>query len=82
MASNNNPNVNMIVNTAYKAGTISLIMFGNSWVMKRFLKMNPANLSKLDFEDVGKLTLSVFSATWLRDYAVKNGWIPEDIITG
>ena len=77
-----NPNVNMIINSAYKAGTISLLIMGNSWLMKRFLKIKPANLSQLDAEDIGKLTLSVFSATWLRDYAVQKGWLPEDIITG
>ena len=77
-----NPNVNMIVNSAYKAGTVSLLMMANSWLMKRFLKTKPADLSKLDAEDIGKLTFNVFSATWIRDYAVKQGWIPENVING
>ena len=77
-----NPNVNVLVNSAYHAATISLGVWTNSWVMKKFLKIKPANLSQLDAEDLGKLTLSVLSAMMLRDLLVKQGILPEDIMTG
>ena len=74
-------NVNMLVNSAYHAATISLGVWANSFVMKKFLKWKPANLSQLDAEDIGKLTLSILSATMLRDWLVKQNIIPDDIIT-
>ena len=74
-------NTKKIVNGAYHAGTISVLMLANSWAMKRFLKMKPANLEKFDAEDVVKLMLSVFGSTMLRDWLVKQGVIPEDIMT-
>ena len=73
-------NVNMIVNGAYQASVVAGFMLANSWAMKRFLKIKPANLSQLDVEDAGKLILSVMSSTWIRDYLVKQGIIPENII--
>ena len=75
-------NVNMIVNGAYHASVVSGLMMANSWAMKRFFKVKPANLSQLDGEDVLKLTVSVMSATWIRDWMVKQGWLPEKIIDG
>ena len=75
-----NPNVKMIVNGAYHAATISLGVWANSFVMKKFLKWKPANLSQLDAEDIGKLTLSVFSATMLRDWLVNQGILPDQIM--
>ena len=75
-------NVNMLVNGAYQASVVAGIMLANSWAMKRFFKIKPANLSQLDVEDAGKLILSVMGATWIRDYLVKQGIIPENIIDG
>ena len=75
-----NPNVKMIVNGAYHAVTISVGVWANSFVMKKFLKWKPANPSQLDVEDIGKLTLSVFSATMLRDWLVNQNILPEDIM--
>ena len=49
---------------------------------EEFFKIKPANLSQLDVEDAGKLILSVMGATWIRDYLVKQGIIPENIIDG
>jgi len=80
MSSSDNPNMNMLVNSAYKSGTIVGLMTLNSWIMKRFLKIKPADLSKMDIEEFGKLTLSVWSSTMIRDWLVKNGYIPENII--
>ena len=73
-------NVNMLVNSAYQASVVAGFMLANSWAMKRFLKIKPVNLSQLDVEDAGKLTLSVMGATWIPDYLVKQGIIPENII--
>ena len=73
-------NVNMLVNSAYQASVVAVFMLANSWAMKRFLKIKPVDLSKLDVEDAGKLILSVMGATWIRDYLVKQGIIPENII--
>ena len=69
-----------IVNSAYHAAIISTLMMGNSFVMKKFLKMKPANLSQLDAEDVLKLTVSVMSSSLIKDWLVKQGIIPENII--
>ena len=73
-------NVNMLVNSAYQASVVAGFMLADSWAMKRFLKIKPVDLSKLDVEDAGKLILSVMGATWIRDYLVKQGIIPENII--
>ena len=73
-------NVNMLVNSAYQASLVAGFVLANSWAMKRFLKIKPVDLSKLDVEDAGKLILSVMGATWIRDYLVKQGIIPENII--
>ena len=73
-------NVNMLVNSAYQASVVAGFMLANSWAMKRFLKIKPVDLSKLDVKDAGKLILSVMGATWIRDYLVKQGIIPENII--
>jgi hypothetical protein len=74
-------NINMLVNSAYHAATISGLMMSNSWIMKKFLKMKPANLSQLDAEDIAKLSFSVFSATIIRDWLIKQGVIPNNIMT-
>jgi hypothetical protein len=71
----------MLVNGTYHAATISGLMMANSWLMKKFLKMKPANLGQLDAEDIAKLSLSVLSATIIRDALVKKGIIPENIMT-
>ena len=73
-------NVNMLVNSAYQASVVAGFMLANSWAMKRFLKIKPVNLSQLDVEDAGKLILGVIGVTWIRDYLVKQGIIPENII--
>ena len=73
-------NVNMLVNSAYQTSVVAGFMLAYSWAMKRFLKIKPVDVSKLDVEDAGKLILSVMGATWIRDYLVKQGIIPENII--
>ena len=72
----------MIVNSLYHSGVIGGLIVGNTMLMKKVLKMNPPNLGKLDLEDIGKLSLSVLSATMIRDWLVKQGIIPEDISPG
>ena len=69
-----------IVNSAYHAAIVSALMMANSFAMKKFLKMKPANLSQLDAGDVLKLTVSVMSSTMIKDWLVKQGYIPENII--
>ena len=73
-------NVKMLVNSAYQVSVVAGFMLANSWAMKRFLKIKHVNISQLDVEDAGKLILSVMGATWIRDYLVKQGIIPENII--
>ena len=75
-----NPNVNMLVNSAYHALTISALMAVNCYAAKKFFKFKPANLGQLDAEDIGKLTLSVGLATYSRDFLVSKGILPENII--
>ena len=75
------PDPNAIINKVYRASTLSGIMLANSWIMKRFLKMKPVDLSRLDAEDIAKLIVTVFGSTWIRDYLVKQGIFPDNIIT-
>jgi hypothetical protein len=74
-------NINMLVNGAYHAATISGLMMTNSWLMKKFLKMKPANLGQLDAENIAKVSFSVLTAIIIQDWLVKQGVIPEDIKT-
>ena len=74
------PNGSNIINGAYHASTVSALMLTNSWLMRRFLKIKPADLTKLDGEDVGKLILSMYGATWIRDWLVKKGILPDMIM--
>ena len=71
---------NTIVNSAYHATVVGSLMMANSWMMKKFLKIKPANLSQLDPEDVLKLTVSVMSSTMIKDWLVKQGIIPDELI--
>ena len=75
-------NAKMIVNGAYHAGTVGALILVNSYVMKRFLKMKPANLNKFDMEDAVKLMANVLGSTMIRDWLEAQGTIPEDIMTG
>ena len=69
-----------IVNSAYSAVIVSTLTIVNSWGMKKFLKIKPANLSQLDAEDILKLTFGVMSSTMIKDWLVTQGIIPENIM--
>ena len=69
-----------IINSAYHATIVGSLMMVNSWGMKKFLKIKPANLSQLDAEDILKLAVSVMSSTMIKDWLVKQGIIPENIM--
>ena len=47
-----------IVNNVYHDGTVSAIMLGNSWTMKKAFKMKSVNLENIDIEDAVKLTVN------------------------
>ena len=72
------PNTNMIVNSVYHASVIAGLMMADSWAMKMF-KMKPADLSKFDFENIAKLAGNVLISTLIRDWLVKQGYIPDKI---
>ena len=69
-----------IINNVYHAGTVSAIMLGNSWAMKRFFKMKSVNLDKIDIKDAVKLTVNILGSTIIRDWLVAQGIIPENIM--
>ncbi len=75
-------NVNFLVNGAYNASVIAGLMLANSFVMKKAFRMKPADLIKMDGEDVMKLTVSVMSSIWIQDWLVNQGVLPDQIITG
>ena len=53
---------------------------GYSTVGKKFLKMNPADLGRLDIEDNTKLVGTMALAFWTQDMLVKRRIIPANII--
>ncbi len=68
-----------IVNTLYHAGIVTFLTIGNAMAMKKIVK---SNTPKIDFSihDVGMLALDVGVAMFSKDYLIKEGIIPSDIM--
>ena len=68
-----------IINDAYNAAVISSLAMGYSYVLKKFLKMTPPSLAKMDFSDAGKLVLIIGASSMSKDWLVKMKYIPAVI---
>ena len=67
-------------NLIYHSAVIGGLAVGYSMILKRVIKMKPADLSKLDAEDSAKLVGTVALSLYTRDLLVKQGILPPDII--
>ena len=67
------------VNLVYHAAVIGGLSVGYTMLGKNLLKMKPADLGKLDFEDSAKLVAVVTASIATKDFLVKQGIIPENI---
>lgn len=67
------------VNLVYHAAVIGSLSVGYTMLGKSLLKMRPADLGKLDFEDSAKLVVVVTASIATKDFLVKQGIIPENI---
>lgn len=68
-----------IVNLVYHAAVIGGLSVGFTMLGKSLLRMKPADLGKLDFEDGAKLVGVVTASIATKDFLVKQGIIPENI---
>lgn len=66
-------------NLLYHAAVVGGLTVGYNMILKKVLKMKPADLGKLDFEDSVKIVGTVALAMWTKDMLVKQGF-PDDII--
>lgn len=68
-----------IANTVYHAAVIGGLTLGYTMISKSLMKMRPADLGKLDFEDSAKLIAIITTSIATKDFLVKQGIIPENI---
>jgi len=68
-----------IANLVYHSAVISGLSVGYSMIGKNLIRMKPADLGKLDFEDSVKLIAIITASIATRDFLVKQGIIPENI---
>jgi hypothetical protein len=68
-----------IMNLAYHSAVLSGLAITYSMLGRSLLKMRPADLSKLDFEDSAKLIVIISASLATKDLLVKQGIIPENI---
>ena len=69
----------MIANLVYHSAVICGLSVGYSMIGKNLIRMKPADLGKLDFEDSVKLIAIITASIATRDFLVKQGIIPENI---
>ena len=68
-----------IVNTVYHAGVVSALTIGYAMIGKKFLSMSSIDLGKADIMDVLKLTATVTSATFTKNWLVTQGILPPNV---
>ena len=68
-----------IINDAYNAAVISGLSMGYSYILRKFLKMTPPSLAKMDLSDAGKLVLVIGASSMTKDWMVKMKYIPAVI---
>jgi hypothetical protein len=75
-----NTDIKNIGNLVYHASVLSGLTVGYGIIMKKFLKIDIGDPSKAGVEDWIKLALTVSVAEGTREWLVKSGIIPENII--
>ena len=68
-----------IINDAYNAALITGFAMGYSYVLRKFLKMTPPSLAKLDANDAGKLILVIGLSSMTKDWMIKMKYLPAVI---
>ena len=68
-----------IINDAYNAAVITGFAMGYSYVLRKFLRMTPPSLTKMDVSDAGKLILVIGASSMTKDWMVKMKYIPAVI---
>ena len=73
-------NVPDVVNSLYRGVVVGGITVAYSMVLRKVLKIQPANLTKLDVEDSIKLAGTVGSALMTQGWLIKQGILPATIM--
>ena len=73
-------NVPDVVNSLYHGGVVGGITVVYSMVLRKVLKIQPANLTKLDVEDSIKLAGTVGTALMTQSWLIKQGVLPATIM--
>ena len=56
-----------IINDTYNAAVISSLAMGYSCILKKFVKMTPPSLAKMDLSDAGKFILVIGASSMTKD---------------
>ena len=68
-----------IINDAYNAAVITGLAMGYSYILRKFLRMTPPSLAKMDASDAGKMVLVIGVSSMTKDWMVKMNYIPAVI---
>ena len=68
-----------VINLVYHSAVIGGLSIGYTMLGKSLLKMKPADLGKLDFEDSAKLIAIITASLATKDFLVKQKIIPENM---
>lgn len=69
-----------LANLVYHASVIGGLSVAYTMVLRKILKVRPADLGKLDLEDAFKVVGTIGLAMWTQDMLVKQGILPANII--
>ena len=65
-----------IINDAYNAAVLQVLLWDILMSSRKFLKMTPPSLTKMDLSDAGKLVLVIGASSMTKDWMVKMKYIP------
>jgi hypothetical protein len=68
-----------IMNIVYHSAVLSGLAVAYTMLGRSLIKIRPADLGKLDFEDGAKLVTVITASIATKDFIVKQGIIPENI---
>ena len=68
-----------IVNTLYHAGVETILTVGYAEIGKKLFR-RPAPKVDFNFSDIGMLSLDILLAITTKDFLIKQGIIPADIM--
>ena len=75
-------NTNDVINSVYHGAIIGGLTVGYSMILKKVLKIKPADLSKLDIEDSLKLSGTVGASLMTQKWLISQGILPQSIMGG